>query len=86
MANALGNAAHQLDTDIATLQTDLATYLAAGGSARDFFELLKQKLMQTSGHTTAMTNIILKGPKGRPSPAWTANKTLASLTPGSTYP
>ncbi len=87
MANALGTAAHALDGDVAQLQTDLATYLAAGGSPRDFYWWLLQKLTQTSGHTNTMTNIIRKGAsKGtRPSPAM-LNTTLSALTPGATYP
>ena len=87
MANSLGTAAHALDVDVAQLQTDLATYLAAGGSARDFWWWLQLMLTQTTGYETALANIIVKGAsKGtRPSPA-ALNKTLAALTPGSTYP
>jgi hypothetical protein len=87
MANSLGTAANVLDGDVAQLQTDLATYLAAGGSARDFWWWLQLKLTQTSGYTNELTNIIVKGAsKGtRPSPA-SLNKTLATLTPGAIYP
>ena len=87
MANALGTAAHALDSDVTQLQTDLATYLAAGGSARDFWWWLQLQLTQTSGYANVLTNVIVKGgSKGtRPSPA-SLNKTLAALTPGSTYP
>ena len=85
MANALGTAAHALDGDVATLTTDLATYLAAGGSARDFVWWLEFKLMNTAGYSVAMTNVIVKGRQTRPSSA-ALNKTLAALTPGATYP
>ena len=85
MANALGTAAHTLDGDVATLTTDLATYLAAGGSARDFVWWLEFKLMNTAGYSVAMTNVIVKGRQTRPSSA-ALNKTLVALTPGATYP
>lgn len=87
MANTLGTAAHALDGDVAQLQTDLASYLAAGGSARDFWWWIGQKLTNTSGYTNELTNVIRKGAsKGtRPSPA-ALNKTLVALTPGATYP
>lgn len=85
MANSLGTAAHALDVDVATLQTNLVTYLAAGGSARDFVYWLDLKLMNTSGYGPAMTSVIVKGRKGRPSSA-ALNKTLAALTPGAVYP
>ena len=85
MANSLGTAAHALDGDVATLTTDLATYLAAGGSARDFMFWLELKLMNTAGYSGPLTNVILKAPRTRPSSA-ALNKTLVALTPGATYP
>jgi hypothetical protein len=86
MANALGTAAHALDGDIAQLQADLATYLAAGGSGRDVYWALLQAIANTSGHTATMANVVFKGAaKGRISSAQ-ANQTIVALTPGATYP
>jgi hypothetical protein len=84
MANSLGAAAHALDSDVTTLVTDLATFLAARGTARDFVYWLELKLMNTVGYGPAMTSAIVKGRKGRPSPA-AVNKTLVALS-GGVYP
>jgi hypothetical protein len=84
MANSLGNAAHALDGTVATLQTNIATYLGAGGSARVLVEWLDQALRNAdSTHAKALLNARLKG---RPSPHQTSGATLVSLSSGAVYP
>lgn len=84
MANSLGTAAHALDGTAATLQTQVATYLGAGGSARTLVEWLDQALRNAdTTHAKALLNARLKG---RPSPHQTSGATLVSLTPAAVYP